>query len=123
MPGLQSEAPATANEPGRLWPPLYYPDSNFAHGDSTGCHQNCSSGGQCGITVCCVLPFKMDEFDEEYENEVDEAIEEVVVEVVHCLSEELQELLKSNRSCWVKDWVGRRCNLRSFINDFKRTCR
>lgn len=54
--------------------------------------------------------FKMDEVDE-YENAVDEAIDEVVFEVVHCLSEELQELLKSNRTCWVKDWVGRRSNL------------
>lgn len=60
---------------------------------------------------CVVFCLNMDEFDEEYENAVDEAIEDVVVEVVHCLSEELQELLKRNRSCWVKGWVGRRSNL------------
>jgi hypothetical protein len=93
------------------WRPLYCPDSSPSHGDSTGCHRNCSSGGQCGITAV-VFCLKMDEFDE---NAVDEAIEEVVVEIEHCLSEESQEILKSNRPCWVKDWVGRCSNLSTIL--------
>lgn len=49
----------------------------------------------------------MEEVDEEYE----EAVDEAVSEIVHCLSEELQEILTKNRACWVKDWVCRRDHL------------
>lgn len=43
-----------------------------------------------------------------YEESVNEAVGEIVGELVHILSDELKEVLNKNRSCWVKDWVGRR---------------
>lgn len=50
----------------------------------------------------------MEVVDEEYEDVVNEVVSEVVGEVVHIVSEELKAILNKSRSCWVKEWVGRR---------------
>ncbi|KAB0802689.1 hypothetical protein PPYR_04875 [Photinus pyralis] len=50
-----------------------------------------------------MMCLNMEEVDEEYEKGVDEAISEAV----HCLSDELKEILTKNRACW----VGRRDRL------------
>lgn len=67
-----------------------------------------SSASVCLALLSATSFLKMDVDFAEYEEAVDEAVSEIVGEVVHILSEELKDILIKNRSCWVKEWVGRR---------------
>lgn len=48
--------------------------------------------------------YTMEDVDVQFENSVCEVFSELTV----CLSEELKDLLSKKRSCWVREWVGRR---------------